>query len=69
MKMTKEYKLNNDFTIVCITGKEMSIRVVQKSLFWEPVVEEHSGIVNKEEGNLLFKKLVEKYKTPLCYWS
>lgn len=28
--MTKEYELNNDFTIVCVTGKEMSIRVVQK---------------------------------------
>lgn len=66
--MTKEYKLNNDFIIECNTGDVMSIIVIQDSLEWKPVLEEYRGITDKEQGNLLFKKLVEKYKTPLGYW-
>lgn len=61
-QIVKTYKLNNDFTIECVMGESMSVRVLMLSLPWEPVVEEVSGIVDKNEGNQIFKKMVAKYR-------
>lgn len=69
MKITKkEYKLNKDFTIVCITKvsnkgvKSYSILVEQTSLPFINTLEEHKGMTNPNEANTLFKKIIEKYK-------
>ena len=66
--MLREYRLNRDFTIVCEIGTKMSIKVIQESLEWKPVIEE-VVVDSKEEGNLLFKRLVEKYRCELGYWG
>lgn len=66
--MLREYRLNRDFTIVCETGEKMGITVIQESLEWKPVLE--SVVVeSKEDGNLLFKKLAEKYRCELGFWG
>lgn len=66
--MLREYRLNRDFTVECEIGDKMSIKVIQESLEWKPVLESFE-VDSKEQGNLLFKRLVEKYKSELGYWS
>ena len=68
--MSKVYKLNDDFTIECITnissmGKSFGVRVIQTGLWFEPVLEEVTDIKSPEEANRVFKMFTSKYKTGL----
>lgn len=58
----KTYKLNKDFTVECVMGDTMEVRVIIESLPWRPVIEEVVGISCKEEGNRVFKEMVAKYR-------
>ena len=72
MKLSKkEYKLNNDFTIVCVTkenkkGEKLyGIFVEQTSLPFLQTLESYNGLSNPDEANNLFKELKNKYKKGL----
>ena len=62
MADVREYRLNEDYRIECVLGNPMSVRVIMVSLPWEPVIEEYTGIVDKDEANQIFKRMVSKYR-------
>lgn len=61
----KTYKLNKDYTVECVMGDSMTVRVVVESLIWRPVMEEYVGIKDKAVANETFKRMVEKYRLPV----
>lgn len=64
--MFKEYRLNSDFMLRCVGDNSgMSVSVILISVPWLPVLEEFSGMTDKDEANRVFQELVRKYKYPL----
>lgn len=67
MESKKEYRLNKDYTIECIFGEKMTVRVIMVSVPFEPVMEEYINITDKNEANQIFKKMVQKYKAGVTF--
>lgn len=65
----KDYKLNDCFSVACITheptlfrGKTYDVIVYLNNVPWEEVVQKYEGIDKPDKANRIFKDMINRYK-------
>ena len=72
-RVSKSYRLNRDFEILCTTDildderKYYTVEVLLVSVPFWCVIEEYRGLTEAKEANSIYKRMKEKYREDLTY--
>lgn len=72
-RVSKSYRLNRDFEILCTTDildderKYYTVEVLLVSVPFWCAIEEYRGLTEANEANSIYKRMKEKYREDLTY--
>lgn len=72
-RVSKSYRLNRDFEILCTTDildderKYYTVEVLLISVPFWCAIEEYRGLTEAKEANSIYKRMKEKYREDLTY--